>query len=160
MMNRPPEWTEDQLRAERDKAVEFFRKERMEEPLDDYLEAFEEYQGHFEDLLEVSVDLTQLADRAIDLLTSPSLVGPFRYLTGPPISVDDLKTVAEVVLSQTRLRSEPEMVRRIVDVIRSTLAILRDFRDVSSPNSAPVARTMNPQGLRIRNLGNLGQYTQ
>lgn len=116
-MNRPPEWSTDELRAELERSVEIFRRERMQEPLDDYLEAFEEYQGHFEVLLESSVDLTQLEDQALEVLTDPALIDPFRYLTGPPISVDDLKTVAEAVLTRTRLRSDPAMVRRIVEVI-------------------------------------------
>ena len=52
----PPSWTEEQLEAGRARAISFFRKERMEEPLEDYLEAFDEYQGHIEEFLETTVD--------------------------------------------------------------------------------------------------------
>ena len=41
----PPQWAKEHLEADRIKAIELFRKERMEEPLEDYLEAFDQYQG-------------------------------------------------------------------------------------------------------------------
>jgi len=47
----PPLWTKEQLEAERMKAISAFRKERLEEPLEDYLEAFDLYQGYFEEFL-------------------------------------------------------------------------------------------------------------
>ena len=37
----PPRWNQEQLSVERDKAKELFRAERIQEPLEDYLEAFE-----------------------------------------------------------------------------------------------------------------------
>ena len=39
----PPQWAKEQLEAVRIKAIELFGKERMEEPLEDYLEAFDQY---------------------------------------------------------------------------------------------------------------------
>jgi hypothetical protein len=42
----PPVWTSEQLEADRLKSSAAFSKERLEEPLEDYLEAFDEYQGH------------------------------------------------------------------------------------------------------------------
>ena len=59
-MIEPPLWTRDQLEADRVNAIGIFRKERMEEPLEDYLEAFDEYQGYIEELLETTVHLSQL----------------------------------------------------------------------------------------------------
>ena len=64
----PPSWTEEQLEAGRARAISFFRKERMEEPLEDYLEAFDEYQGHIEEFLETTVDLAQLVKQALTKL--------------------------------------------------------------------------------------------
>jgi hypothetical protein len=47
------------------------------------------------------------------------LFGAFRYLAGPPISDDDLKTVAEVQsLNASQLRNDPEAVQRIISVVR------------------------------------------
>lgn len=91
----PPLWSKEQLEADRMRAIALFRKERMEEPLDDYLEAFDQYQGFIEDLLETTVDLSQLESQALEVLTDPNLLEAFRYLAAPPISADDLKVLAE-----------------------------------------------------------------
>jgi hypothetical protein len=57
-VTEPPVWTREQLEIDCVKAIGLFRRERMEEPLEDYLEAFDEYQGHIEELLETTVDLS------------------------------------------------------------------------------------------------------
>lgn len=118
MNSPPPRWTREQLQEGLQKAKEQFRQERMQEPLEAYLDAFDRYQGFVENLLETSIDLVQLESTAVDILTQPDLLEAFRYLAGPPLSADDLKTVSEAVLSPTRLRSDPAMVRRIIDVVR------------------------------------------
>lgn len=118
-MIAPPRWTREQLQAGLTAAIEIFRRERLEEPLEEYLEAFEEYQGSVEELFETTVDLTNLAETAAAILTSPQLLRAFRYLAAPFISMDDLKTVAEVrSLNPTRLRQDAEGVQRIVQVVR------------------------------------------
>jgi hypothetical protein len=115
----PPRWTADELAHDCVKATEVFRRERLEEPLEDYREAFDMYQGNVEDLFEVTVDLTTLDESALDILTNPELLNAFRYLAGPPISQDDLKTVAEAdSLVATRLRQDADAVQRIIQVIR------------------------------------------
>jgi len=98
-----------------------FRQERMLEPLEQYLETFDRYQGVVEDLLETTIDLSKLDDSAVDVLTDPNLIDAFRYLAGPPISADDLRVLAEAVLTPSRLRKNIEMVRRIVAVVRAGL---------------------------------------
>jgi hypothetical protein len=120
-MIAPPRWTPEQLGAERATAQELFRRERIREPLEDYLEVFDEYQGRVEDLLETTIDLSTLDDAALSVLTDPALLEAFRYLAGPPISTDDLKVLSEAVLTSSRLRKNPEMVRRVVHVVRAGL---------------------------------------
>lgn len=93
----------------------------MQEPLEAYLEAFDDYQAAVEDLLETTVDLSELDGTALQILTDEKLLEAFRYLPGPPISEDDLKTLAEGVFTPSRLRKNPEMVKRIVGVIRVQL---------------------------------------
>jgi hypothetical protein len=94
----------------------------MEEPLEDYLEAFDEYQGYIEDLLETTVDLSQLDETALEVLTDPHLLEVFRYLAAPPISTDDLKVLAEAQsLSKGQLQKKPEQVKRLVEVVRVVL---------------------------------------
>ncbi|HEX7377136.1 MAG TPA: XamI family restriction endonuclease [Pirellulales bacterium] len=51
-------------------------------------------------------------------MTDKELLHAFRYLAGPPISIDDLKTVAEAAsLSPTQLNAKPEVVARVVEVV-------------------------------------------
>lgn len=120
-MNPPPRWKKEQLETARLRAIEVFRLQRMEEPLEAYLEAFDDYQGIVEDLLEVTVDLTALESVALEVFTDADLLEAVRYLPGPPISTDDLKTVADAVFSKSRLQSDPEMVKRIIDVVTAGL---------------------------------------
>jgi XamI restriction endonuclease len=121
-VTEPPIWTREQLEIDRRKAIAIFRNERMEEPLEDYLEAFDEYQGHIEELLETTVDLSQLEGTALDVLTDQHLLEAFRYLAAPPISQDDLKVLAEATsLAKGPLQSRPEDVRRVIEVVRLVL---------------------------------------
>jgi hypothetical protein len=118
----PPVWTDDQLEADRIKAIAAFSRERLEEPLEDYLEAFDEYQGHIEVVLETTVDLTELDTTALDVLGDPRLLEAFRYLAGPPISEDDLKVLADArSLTRRTLERTPELVQRLIGVVRQVL---------------------------------------
>jgi hypothetical protein len=118
----PPLWSKEQLEADSMKAISVFRKERMEEPLEDYLEAFDLYQGYFEEFLETTVDLAQLDAQALEVLTDPRLLEAFRYLAAPPISKDDLQVLAEApTLAKGQLRKNPEYVKRLVETVRLVL---------------------------------------
>lgn len=118
----PPLWSPEQLESDRLKAISIFRKERTEEPLEDYLESFDEYQGHIEELLETTVDLTRLDATALEVLSDQNLQNAFRYLAGPPISEDDLKVLAEATsLSKGNLQKKPELVKRLIEVVRIVL---------------------------------------
>ena len=120
-MTLGPVWRAAELESDRIAAIAAFRRERMLEPLDQYLAAFDEFQGVVEDLLEATIDLTELEGAALDVLCDQRLALAFRYLAGPMISADDLKTLAECVLTPSRLRNDPAMVARIVEVIRTGL---------------------------------------
>lgn len=118
----PPVWTKGQLEADRAKASAAFSKERLEEPLEDYLEAFDEYQGYVEEVLETTVDLSALDTIALDVLGDPHLLEAFRYLAAPPISQDDLKVLADAgSLSKGVLQASPDLVQRLVGVVRQVL---------------------------------------
>jgi hypothetical protein len=94
----------------------------MEEPLEDYLQAFDEYKGHIEGLLETTADLAQLESQALKVLTDLRLRAAFRYLAAPPISEDDLKVLAEAPsLAKGQLRKKPEDVRRLFEIVRVVL---------------------------------------
>ncbi len=118
----PPRWTSGELDAARQAALGLFRKERLEEPLENYLEAFEEYRGTVEELLESTGDLTSLDERALEILKNAKTSEAFRYLAAPPISLDDLKTLTEATsLSPKRLREDPDLARRLVSTVRQVL---------------------------------------
>jgi len=118
----PPIWTDEQLETERLKASAAFSKERLEEPLEDYLEAFDEYQGYVEEVLETTVDLSNLETPALDVLSDQHLLEAFRYLAAPPISEDDLKVLADArSLTKGTLQKSPELVQRLIAVVRQVL---------------------------------------
>jgi hypothetical protein len=78
--------------------------------LEAYLGYFDEVRGTVENLLEMTVDFSQITGSAVDVLT-------VRYLAAPPISADDLKVVSDARLTATALREDPDMARRVIDTI-------------------------------------------
>lgn len=121
-MIEPPKWTPDQLDTDRRKAIVIFRDQRLQEPLKDYLKAFDEYQGYVKKLLETTIDLTELEGKALDVLTDPRLLEAFRYIAAPPISQDDLKILAEAPsIAKGRLREKPDAVAKLIGVVRLVL---------------------------------------
>lgn len=117
----PPVWSTQDLDAARRTAIDLFRKERTDEPLDLYLKIYDQYEAVLEDLLRKTRQLSELRDRAAEVLSDPDLLWAFRYLTGPPISEDDLKTLSESSLSAGTLRQDGEMRHRLVDTVESVL---------------------------------------
>lgn len=121
-MVEPPRWSAEQLAANSERATTIFRDERLEEPLEAYLDAFERCQGDVEELFETTVDLTDFDSASVEFLTKPRLQNAFRFLAGPFISEDDLETVAEVPsLSAKALRADEASVERIVRTVRTVL---------------------------------------
>ena len=112
-----PVWDEERLKADLAKATEVFRAERMKEPLEQYLDRFEEYRDAFDELLEETVDLTKLCERALDILSNQRSQEALRYLAGPPVSLDDLKVLAQASLSLRRLNADPAMAQRIIETV-------------------------------------------
>jgi hypothetical protein len=110
-----PVWTAEELQQERRRSIEIFRQQRIEEPLEQYLEAFDRTRGCIETLLEASADLRDTA-RLTQALRHPDLLYASRYLMGPPISADDLQTLAEAGLSARNL-ANPEIALSIVQII-------------------------------------------
>lgn len=118
MITVSPVYSTKVLRGFCDEAIAIFREERLQEPLELYLEHFDVYLGVTEDLLEATVDLMELEARALEILTNKSLLEAFRYLAAPPISVDDLKTLSEVKsLAPGKLKVDSVGVRNIVRTV-------------------------------------------
>lgn len=120
----PPKWSSQQLETERLLAIEVFRQKRMQEPLEEYLDAFDIARGATETLLEMTVDFSELEDNAVDVLSDKALLEAVRYLPGPPISKDDLTTLLDDAqsdkrpsLAPSRIRADPELAKRIVQTV-------------------------------------------
>jgi hypothetical protein len=167
-MIAPPVRSSAELEAQRRAAIGFFREERMREPLEQYLEAFETYRRIWKRLLTISADLLRFRESAFEILTDRTLLEAVRYLPGPIISEDDLKTLAEAVLSPARLRGDPAMVERIVNTILQGLDQRRFpwFPESRSPTPAErraailassVLMANSRVGTRRRNEGRLSQ---
>lgn len=112
-----PRWTREELDAERLAARELFRKARSEEPAELYGDEYEKAHQAVAEMLETTVDLSQLRTALPDIVRKPELFRALRYTTGPPISQDDLVTVADVELSQRYLAQHPDAYEAIADSI-------------------------------------------
>lgn len=117
MTQQPPVWDDVRFTSESLIATDFFRDERMREDVADYSIAFIAARTAVEELLEASVDLSELRTEALTLLTEPDTLEAVRYLAGPPISQDDMMTIAKVRLSPFALKSNPEMVTSVIDTV-------------------------------------------
>jgi len=113
-----PVWSEQRLEADRQIAIRAFREERMKEPLAKYLRVFETYRDAFTRLLRTTGDLRDLPQTALDVLASDAMCETMRYLPGPPISLDDLRVLAEAPsISSNALRADPSLAKRIADMV-------------------------------------------
>lgn len=65
--------------------------------------------------------LTNWADALEVVLSDQVGMDVLRYVAGPPISEDDLKTLADASLAPGRLRSDPEMAARVLKVVLTSL---------------------------------------
>ncbi len=115
-----PKWTSKQFNEARLQAIELFRQQRMQEPLEDYLSHFSEARASMENLLELTVDFKELNERAGEALSTH--LQAVRYLAGPPISNDDLKVVAgdadgDASLAPSRLTTDAVLASRLVQTI-------------------------------------------
>jgi len=92
----------------------------LEEPLESYLEHFEDAQGVVRDLLEETVDLGEFSEKAQKILADKKLLRAIRNLSGPPVSTDDLKVVAEVEsLAPSRITAD--VAKRIAQTMLAVL---------------------------------------
>ena len=118
-MTSPPVWSSEELEEARQFAELHFREERYTEPLEIYLQFFDEYQAVVEEVLEQTEDLTELRPRANDLLNDSRKFEVLRYLSGPPVSEDDLKVLIQAKsLAASRFKSDPELVDRLIEFIQ------------------------------------------
>ncbi|MCY4175369.1 MAG: XamI family restriction endonuclease [Acidimicrobiaceae bacterium] len=139
----PPRWKPEDFQRDLEEAIQIFRHQRLEEPVDEYRKHFEACADQVQDLLSrtdnLSNALSSEPDVAAELLANPELRAVVRYLSGPPISEDDLKTLADASsLAPSRLSEDDAAVRRIMDVIQARLDTKR-FPWASEPSAPDTA---------------------
>jgi hypothetical protein len=120
MATLPKKWSHSELASDALAATTAFRDERINEPLDLYNRFFTAFADIFRALID---KLPAIATDPVDAELIADLVGGrdaqkvFRYLTAPPISEDDLKTVADSTLTASRIRTDPDSAKRIRDTV-------------------------------------------
>ena len=118
---KPPRWADAQFDEQAEIALQAFREERRRESVEEYPRLFEEYAASVGLLMVETDNLSELSNDSVRILTDSDLLEALRYLAAPPISEDDLKTLADVSLAASRLRADPAMAERILDVIFNSL---------------------------------------
>lgn len=117
----PPRWNDQQFEEQLTVAEAAFREERLREPAEQYREVFEDYAARVRALLAGTDHLTNWADAFEIILSDEVGLDALRYVAGPPISADDLKTLADASLAPGRLRHDPEMAARVLDIVLTSL---------------------------------------
>ena len=119
-MTDPRKWTAKELARDAAMAVERFRRERLEEPLERYTHFFNAFVPIFrrlvDDLATISAE-DDLPEHLAGYVRNGDRRTAFRYLTAPPISEDDLKILAETKLSEKGLRRDATEARRVHDLV-------------------------------------------
>jgi hypothetical protein len=119
-------WTAEELSADAAAARAEFRARRLGEPLARYLDAFDASRegnaaliARLGELLDKDADGSGEFTRA--LWSTEAGRTAFRYLGAPPISQDDLETLAETALSPTAAHDVEGKRKRLIDVMRAVL---------------------------------------
>ena len=92
----------------------------MLEPLDLYNQFFATFARIFRELIDRLLDVAAEpldAELIAKLVDGRDAQKAFRYLTAPPISKDDLETVADATLTPSRLRTDAPSAYRIRDTV-------------------------------------------
>ena len=121
-----PQWDKDRLNHDRGAAAQRFRDERMKTPLGRYLRAFQTHETNVRRLLEESAHLRKLRERAAEVVSDHGLLEALSGVAGPPISLQDLKTLAGVQrLSPAGIRVDPTRATRVVETVLNGLDRMR-----------------------------------
>jgi hypothetical protein len=127
-INRGQVWTIGKITEDCEESTKLFRLRRMDEPLGDYLAEFTGAQAAADYVID---GLPKLFHSPTDQNLLAEIVGnaafytALRYLTAPPISVDDLETVLSRSVSATAVRTDAEFAEEVVDLIRQTIDPMR-----------------------------------
>jgi hypothetical protein len=123
MAKTPPRWTEKQLAADAEISAAGFRKQRLA-PTEAWKEHFTRSNQRFTALLKELGDLqpNKISDAALASSYKLNLGEALRYLSGPPISDDDLRVLADVrSLAPGVLIRDKRKLRHVFSIIQTTI---------------------------------------
>jgi hypothetical protein len=123
MIKAPPHWMEKQLAVDAAKSSAAFRTERLA-PTEAWKEQFTKSSERFVTLFKELGQLApnRISDAALASAYKLNLGEALRYLSGPPISDDDLKELAEVsTLAPGVLSRDKAKLRKVFGVIQQTI---------------------------------------
>ncbi|HKH80130.1 MAG TPA: XamI family restriction endonuclease [Methylovirgula sp.] len=120
----PIKWTTQQLAEDVAAAIHIFRYERLDEPKGAYDQFYATFEKLFEELIDQMPNIFHDpvdADLLSKLVKGRDRKKAFRYITAPPISEDDLKTLANTQYGPLVLKRDPAAAARVRDTIRAVL---------------------------------------
>jgi len=126
-MADPRRWSAAQLSRFAAAATDRFRSERQNEPTKIYADFFEAFVPIFRNIIENALPSLSDSVREVDRDLLAGIIGDpdsriaFRYLAAPPISDDDLKTLAATRLSAAALRVDQEQAERVRETVLSVI---------------------------------------
>lgn len=140
-MAKPPIWTAAELASDAERAKAAFRARRLREPLELYSQFFKLFAPAVASMIDRLPSLTSSrpgAEAVAKIIADDEQRTAFRYLAAPPVSEDDLKTLAETSLSATALRSDEEQARRVLETVLQVIDPHRFpwLADGRSPNES------------------------
>ena len=123
MNKTPPRWTAAQLANDAAKSAAAFRTQRLA-PSESWKQQIVAARDRFTALFATLGDLApnKISDKTLALAFKGNLGEVLRYLSGPPISDDDLKVLAEVSsLAPNVLSKDKEKLRKVFSIIEQTI---------------------------------------
>jgi XamI restriction endonuclease len=123
MSKAPPRWTAKQFAADAAKSAAAFRTERLA-PTEAWKQHFTKSRERFAALFEQLGELApnQISDTSLASAYKGNLGEALRYLSGPPISDDDLKVLADVpTLAAGVLANDKAKLRKVFSIIERTI---------------------------------------
>lgn len=124
-MSRPPAlWTAEEVAADIAASTHYFRETRLKEPVAAWSREVDERWARFSRLFDeyAIARPDDLTPGDVPSIIEAGLLDEFRYLFGPPVSADDLKSLADVGnLSPKKLRRDPEAAEKLLTLLRNTM---------------------------------------
>ncbi len=111
-----PRWSQEELESDRQQALAAFVAQRGKEGTAAYEAAFHEVRRLVAELFAGTGDLLDFRPEALG--AQPHLVAAARFLAGPPISEDDLDTLAGARLKGKKMLDAP-LAERVVAVVKA-----------------------------------------